>query len=176
MTNQEQTTRKYDKPHRLSTFDYSSVCSYMLTFDLQNKNQHLLSDIIYQGMYEPPMVRLKPYGEITEKYIKRIEKVYRGVLVDNYVIMPNHVHLLLTITHRAPEYEKPKGNNISRIASIVRSTKNMVTREIGKSIWQKDFYDTIADTEEIFTRCDQYIDNNPAAWLEKHGEEPQYPK
>ena len=168
--------RKYDKPHRLAAFDYSSVCSYMLTFDLQQKNLMLLSDILYQGMYQPPLVRLKPYGEITEKYIKRIESVYHGVTVDNYVIMPNHVHLLLTIVERDPAYEKPKGNHISQIATIIRSTKNMITREIGKSIWQKDFYDTIADTEEIFMRCDQYIDNNPAAWLEKHGEEPQYPK
>ena len=148
----------------------------MLTFDLKNRNQHLLSEVIDKGMYEPADVELKPYGRITEKYIKRIETVYQGVKVDNYVIMPNHVHLLLTITERTPEYQKPKGNNISLVATIVRSTKNMITREIGQSIWQTDFYDTIADTEEIFMRCDRYIDNNPAAWLEKHGEEPQSPK
>ncbi|MBQ6066319.1 MAG: transposase [Clostridia bacterium] len=173
---QQKPIRKFDKPHRLAAFDYSSVCSYMLTFDLKNRDQHLLSEIVYRGMYQPPLVKLKPYGEITEKYIKRIETVYKGVLVDNYVIMPNHVHLLLTIIERDSEYEKPKGNNISRIASIIRSTKNMITREIGRSIWQKDFYDTIADTEEIFIRCDNYIDNNPASWLEKHGLEPEYPK
>ena len=173
---QPSNSRQFDKPHRLATFDYSSVCSYMLTFDLKNKEQHLLSEIVYQGMYQPPLVKLKPYGEITEKYIKRIATVYKGVEVDNYVIMPNHVHLLLSIVERDPAYEQPKGNNLSRIATIMRSTKNMITREIGRSIWQKDFYDTIADTEEIFMRCDKYIDDNPAAWLEKHGMDPEYPK
>ena len=173
---QPSNSRQFDKPHRLATFDYSSVCSYMLTFDLKNKEQHLLSEIVYQGMYQPPLVKLKPYGEITEKYIKRLATVYKGVEVDNYVIMPNHVHLLLSIVERDPAYEQPKGNNLSRIATIMRSTKNMITREIGRSIWQKDFYDTIADTEEIFMRCDKYIDDNPAAWLEKHGMDPEYPK
>lgn len=74
---------------------------------------------------------------------------------------------LLTIERNAPDN---KGTD-----KIIRATKAMITREIGRSIWQKDFYDVIADTEELFLRCDRYIDENPAAWIERHGE-PTAPK
>ncbi len=63
-----------------------------------------------------------------------------------------------------------------RISVIVGSTKAMITKEIGRQIWQADFYDTIADSEFLFRRCDQYIDDNPAAWLDKNGVEPFDPK
>ncbi len=169
-----QTERKYvpfDKPHRLPGFDYSSVGSYMLTFTTLGR-EPLLSEVVSQGMYQPPRVILKPCGEVTEKYIQRIESVYQGVKLENYVIMPDHVHLLLTIE----EYIKPTRMDKPRISVIVGSTKAMITKEIGRQIWQADFYDTIADSEFLFRRCDQYIDDNPAAWLDRNGVEPFVPK
>ena len=162
---------EFDKPHRLPGFDYSSVGSYMLTFNTRNREQ-ILSEIIYRGIYQPPCVALKPFGQITEKYIKRIESVYQGVTVDNYVIMPDHVHLLLTIG----EYIKPVRSDKPRISVIIGSTKAMITKEIGRQIWQEDFYDTIADSEYLFLRCDKYIDENPASWIERNGMEPFIPK
>ena len=162
---------EFDKPHRLSGFDYSSVGSYMLTFTVKNR-EPVLSEIVCQGTYQPPRVELKPYGIVTEKYIKRIESVYKGVKVENYVIMPDHVHLLLTIE----EYIKPVRADKPRIAVMIGSTKAMITKEIGRQIWQEDFYDTIADSGYLFMRCDKYIDDNPAAWLEKNGVEPFVPK
>ena len=161
----------FDKPHWLPGFDYSSVGSYMLTFTTRNREQ-ILSNIVYQGIYHPPRVDLKPYGVVTEKYINRIESVYQGVKVENYVIMPDHVHLLLSVE----EYIKPVRKDKPRISVIIGSTKAMITKEIGKQIWQADFYDTIADSEYLFLRCDQYIDDNPAVWLEKNGAEPFVPK
>ena len=161
----------FDKPHRLPGFDYSSVGSYMLTFTTLGRKP-VLSEVISQGIYQPPLVILKPYGQITEKYIQRIESVYHGVKVDNYVIMPDHVHLLLTIE----EYVQPIRADKPRISVIIGSTKAMITKEIGRQIWQEDFYDTIADFDFLFRRCDQYIDDNPAAWLDRNGVEPFVPK
>ena len=157
---------KFHKPHRLKGFDYSSACSYLLTITTKGRAP-ILSRVVYRGMYEPSTVELLPCGMVTEKYLLRIPDVYPNVTLDNYVIMPDHVHILLTIERNDAEN---KGTD-----KIIRATKAMITREIGRSIWQTDFYDVIADTEELFLRCDRYIDENPAAWIERHGE-PTAPK
>ena len=162
---------KFDKPHRLKGFDYSSVTSYLLTFNTLNR-KNLLSEIIPGDILTPPHVELKPFGEVTEKYILRIESCYPGVILENYVIMPDHVHLLISIEKYVPPSRKDK----PKVAVIVQSLKSLVTKEIGQKIWQLDFYDTIADNEDIFIKCDDYITNNPAVWLDRNGIEPKDPK
>ena len=152
---------QFRKPHRLKQYDYSSVNSYMLTFNTL-PGSPALSEIIKSGEFAPPAVNLLPNGIITEKYILNIPRVYPGITLDNYVIMPDHVHILLTI--------EIDGSEKHSVAKIIQKTKTMITREIGLSVWQLDFYDVIADSEKIFMNCDQYIDNNPSVWLDKHGE------
>ena len=160
---------KFHKPHRLPGFDYSSACSYLLTFNVKGRRE-VLSEVVSQGMYAPPLVKLLPCGVIIEKYLLRISEVYPNVTLDNYVIMPDHVHVLLTIERSGSSDPGQKG-----VDKMIRATKALATREIGYPIWQRDFYDVIADTEALFLRCDAYIDNNPAVWLEKNGE-PESPK
>ena len=160
---------KFDKPHRLKNFSYSSRVSYLITFNTV-KGEACLSEIIDRGLFSVPEVRLKPWGCVTEKYILNISKVYPDVFFENYVIMPTHVHILLTLKQVAA------GQRPSDISKVIRATKAMITREIGQQIWQLDFYDVVADTEAIFQRCNEYIDNNPAEWLINHGKEPQSPK
>ena len=133
----------------------------MLTFVTEGR-QPILSTVQYNGVLEPPSVCLSEYGKITEKYIENISKSYPYVFLDNYTIMPDHVHLLITVLDTGND----KKNNKS-VASIIRATKNMISREIGESIWQLDFHDVVADTEKRFLACDKYIDENPAAWLER---------
>ena len=154
---------KFHKPHRLKTYDYSSPGSYLLTFNTDGRKR-ILSSVVYRGMYEPAAVRLTDIGIVTEKYLLRIPVVYPYVLLENYVIMPDHVHVLLTIT------QADEGAQIKRtgVDTIIRSTKTLITKELGYSVWQTDFYDVIADSEKLFLLCDKYIDDNPAAWLEKH--------
>ncbi len=156
----------FHKQHRLRQYDYSSANSYLLSFNTKNR-ERILSFVSQPDKYKPPVVSLLPYGEIAQKYILRIPLVYPGVTVDNYVIMPDHIHLLLTIENIADhKYD---------ISRIIRTTKGKITKEIGDSIWQLDYYDVIADTEEIYRLCHDYIDNNPAVWLESKTE-PIVPK
>ena len=148
-------------------YDYSSVASYMLTFNTINRAK-ILSEIIPGGMFAPPEVKLLPCGIIAEKYISMIEEHYPGVKVDSYVIMPDHVHLLVSI-------EKcfvTNNNTQSTVARIIHAVKALTTKEIGETIWQLDFYDVIAETEEEFLKLDDYIYNNPASWLDKEEQEP----
>ena len=157
---------KFHKNHRLNHYDYSSANSYLLSFNTKNRKQ-ILSSVSQPDKYQSPVVALSPYGIIAQKYILKIPLAYPGVTVDNYVIMPDHIHLLLTIEDTT--------ENKYEISQTVRSTKGMITKEIGASIWQLDYYDVIADTEEIYRLCYDYIDNNPAVWLDSKME-PATPK
>ncbi len=149
----------FRKPHRLKEYDYSAPGSYMLTFNTKDKNIPL-SSVIPQGMFSPPIVELTKYGKIVEKYISRLPQVY-NVDLDNYVIMPDHVHVLLTIK---PTDKQGKRTGVD---TMIRSTKTLISKEIGFSIWQLDFYDVVIETEKEFRIYDQYIDDNPAAWIDR---------
>ncbi len=155
------------RPHRLKGYDYSSAASYLLTFNTLDRKR-VLSEIVSMGDYDPPRIDLLPYGKITEKYIFQIESHYPGTVLENYAIMPDHVHLLLTIERPADSSK----TSYSIVAKIIHALKSLTSKEIGESIWQLDFYDVIAETEAMFSKLDTYIDNNPAAWLDKNGQEP----
>ena len=160
---------QFHKQHRLKTYDYSSPGSYMLTFCVAGRNK-ILSDVVYRGMYAPAEVELTKIGKVVDKHIANIPHAYPCVTLDNYVIMPDHVYILLTIEPDAMSLSKRPN-----VHTIIRMTKSMVTKELGYSIWQDSFYDVIAETEERYWVCQNYIDETPAAWLEKN-DEPFTPK
>ena len=80
--------------------------------------------------------------------------------MDKYVIMPNHLHLLVTLADGGLKASRPT------IQTIVRSTKRMITKEIGHSIFQTSFYDHVVRGERDYWEIWQYIENNPARWAE----------
>lgn len=75
--------------------------------------------------------------------------------------MPNHVHLILTIT--ADEC----GRMISAptVSNVVGSMKRWVSKELGVSIWQKSFFDRVIRGEKDYLEIWQYIDKNPLKWV-----------
>lgn len=85
--------------------------------------------------------------------------VYENVFVDNYVIMPNHIHLIIRI-------ESGRTQFAPTIGRIIKQFKGSITKQIGKSIWQKSFYDHIIRDDYDYQTKWQYIDENPGKWLE----------
>lgn len=87
------------------------------------------------------------------------------ISVDHYVVMPNHVHLILVITagHIGTDGRTVCAPTVSR---VVRGWKAAVTKQIGVSIWQKSFHDHIIRNETDYLRIWNYIDTNPAKWRE----------
>ena len=104
---------KNRKTTRLASFDYNTIGAYFITFNTQNK-EHLLSQVIRKdifvrtdvldGPYSPSefTVELTEYGMIAEKYIKQLNDFYTYVSVAAYVIMPNHIHLLINVHENGP--------------------------------------------------------------------------
>ncbi|MCD7754858.1 MAG: transposase [Firmicutes bacterium] len=99
-------------------------------------------------------VCLTPLGKLVDASILRIPVVYSGVTVLNYVVMPNHVHMLLQISAENPV----------SLLTVIRSTKTIVTKQWGSSVWQRSFYEHTARNRETALRFWKYIDENPARW------------
>ena len=108
------------------------------------------------------IVRPQKYGEIVKSAIESIPEYYPAVSVDKYVIMPNHVHLLLQI------HSEVNGRTLfaPTVDRVIKQTKGVVTKQIGFSIWQKSFHDHVIRDESDYIKICNYIDENPQKWKE----------
>lgn len=149
-------------PNRLSHFDYSQPGYYFIT--ICTKNHH---SILRRGAQcaPAPLPPLTSAGLAAERFLLEIPVHYPMISVDHYVVMPNHVHLILVITagHIGTDGRTMCAPTVSR---VVRGWKEAVTKQIGVSIWQKSFHDHIIRNKTDYLRIWNYIDTNPAKWRE----------
>ena len=155
------------KSNRLKEYDYSSAGYYFITVCVKDKHE-LLSKVVGAATCRPhteltdrPYTELTDTGEITDAAIRDISVKYPGVSVDKYVIMPNHVHLILAVAH-------DNGRQVAAptIQTVIGHMKRAVSMQCGFSPWQKSFHDHIIRNEADYQRIWQYIDNNPLQWTE----------
>ena len=152
------------KHPRLKNYDYSQNGSYHITICTKNKECLLGKVVFNQQASDVIKIHLSPYGIIVDKYIQRIDLVYKYIKVDKYVIMPNHIHLLLSINQPLDVLMNKNQKHVN-VETVVRTFKRMVTREVGKSIWQESFYDTVLEDDHAYYSAYEYIENNPVCWI-----------
>ena len=171
------------KSHRLKNYNYSSNGSYFITICIKNKECLLgdiivgvdalidpiisakpdnINDLIYQKATNAEMI-LSSYGEIIKNYIERGKSSYETLTVDNYVIMPNHIHLILSISFEEEMVSKDLQHAL--IPKYVRTLKTLITKEIGFSMFQRDYYDHIIRDEKEYEKIWNYIDTNVSNWM-----------
>ncbi len=149
-----------DKPKRkairLKDYDYSRSGAYFITICTKDKECIFWSDSVGATIGRP---QLSQYGEIVNSAILNIIVHYLCVSLDKYVIMPNHVHLLLRL-------ENPDGRamHAPTISTIVQQLKGIVTKAIGFSVWQKSFHDHVIRNKHDYDRIWEYIDTNSLKW------------
>ncbi len=148
---------------RLPDFDYRATGAYFVTICTKGRRCLLWgeaagADAVGDDAHIVPPDRLSDYGRVCDQYIHSMSVVYTGVSVDHYVIMPNHIHLLIRLDG-AMWASPPTG-----IESIVRSFKTLVSKEIGVSVWQRSFYDHIIRNQEDYDQIAEYIMTNPMRW------------
>ncbi len=96
---------------------------------------------------------------ICDKYINNINIKYENIKVDKYVIMPNHIHMIIFI-NGTMKASSPTEN----ISTIIRSFKTMVKKKAGYSIWQRSYHDHIIRGENDYRKIWEYIDTNVIKW------------
>ena len=92
------------KPNRIEEYDYSQNGAYFVTICTKDRRK-ILCNIVGTGVLDCPQIQLLKHGKIAEKYIKQMDTFYNHLSVDKYVIMPDHIHLILSVdngTSRTP--------------------------------------------------------------------------
>ena len=140
---------------RLQGYDYSSEGCYFITICTEHR-KNLLSTIVGgDDLGAPKEVTLKPYGKAVEKYILSMEKAYESVKVENFIIMPNHIHLLLLIdTYGLPRSSAPT------IPDVVTALKKFTNRDCKHNLWQRGYMDHIIRNQKDFENHWNYIEYN----------------
>lgn len=149
------------RPGRLPNYDYSSGGCYFVTFCTKDRKM-LLSTIVGQGALALPKIQLTETGEILNRYICNISIAYPNVIVDKYIIMPNHVHMILTIEESYGGARAPRPT----IMAVVGGIKSLTSRAVAESIWQTSFHDHVIRNEEDYLKIWNYIDANAVKWSE----------
>jgi REP element-mobilizing transposase RayT len=151
------------KPTRLKEYDYSTPGAYFITICIKDR-KHLLGEIVGCGDFDTPQMKFSEYGTILTKHINLMNKKYSHMKIDKYVIMPNHFHMILSITgYRigASETAAPYNNEISKFISLLKRSCN---REYGGNIWQTSYHDHIIRGEKDYQKIWEYIDTNVINW------------
>ena len=154
------------KPLRLSQFDYSTPGAYFITICAHNSAE-IFSSVLRLSELEAPAVELTACGKVIEKNIHDISKRFPNFTVDNYAIMPNHIHLLLTV---AEPIDTVKSKTVSDVVGAFKSiTAVQCLKELGvKNLWQHSFYDHIVRDDKDYYEIAKYIEFNAEKWLQSH--------
>ena len=123
--------------------------------------------LLEEPLFGTATIRLTPLGQMVERYLLQISDHYPGVTLNHYAIMPNHIHLLLTVTgQRRAESSRPTQRETQRIPRIVAALKRLTNQTAGRCLWQDSYYDHVVRSERDYLRIWEYIDTNPAHWAE----------
>ena len=165
---------------RLPGYDYSQTGWYFVTICTHNR------DVLFGNVIEGKMLLNKP-GQIVDKCWGDIPNHFPGVRLDEYVIMPNHVHgIIVIIRNDCDENEGaenvggqnfeplPHENKYQKIiprsiGSIIRGFKIGVTKWFRENtdistVWQRNYYEQIIRYENHLNLVRRYIVENPVQW------------
>lgn len=156
------------KRNRLEKYNYSSPGLYFITICTKDRRNIFWEkeqpDFVGEDTILPPdQVNLSPYGKITDEAIRAIPKHYSAIELLQYVIMPNHIHLILHIS----DIDGRMISSPTSMASIITAIgymKQQVSRKIGMPIWQRSFHDHVIRDFRDYEKISKYIHENPIHW------------
>ena len=152
-------------PQRLKGFDYSSNGVYFITVCTKDMRSILSRIEVGRDAPDAPQLILSEQGIIVDNELLKMNDIYDCIHIEKYVIMPNHIHLMLVIsTSDSCGASRASHPTKSIVSTFIGTLKRFVNKEIGENIWQKSFYDHIIRDDEDYFNHLQYIDENPKKW------------
>ncbi len=153
--------RKYP---RIKNYDYSNVGAYFITVCTSQRRNYFWQSVVGACTARPQNpcdIKLSEYGKIADDAINNIPKIYPNVTVDNYVIMPDRIHLILIIHSD----ECGRAMHAPTVMRVIQQMKGYITKQIGLPIWQKSFFDHIIRNREDYEKHIKYIYENPLRFV-----------
>lgn len=147
------------KANRLANYDYSQNGAYFITICVKDK-MPILSKIKFNSIY-PNEIKLSKLGIIVANEILNIEKRFDNTKVLDYVVMPNHIHLIIQLDNCSC--------SLGQIIGSFKSIATLQSKKIGYSndkLFQRNYYDHIIRNEDDYLTKSNYIKNNPEKWLD----------
>jgi REP element-mobilizing transposase RayT len=153
------------KNMRLKGYDYSQDGCYFITVCVKDRHELLWDGRRKVGAAfgRPPISTI---GNLIENELLKINEIYDTVKIDKYVIMPNHVHMILRIYGGNGRPKAAPTGGVPSVSSIMNKFKSSISKQLGYSIWQKLFHDHVIRDEDEYQRIWQYIEDNPQIWQE----------
>ncbi|RMH24730.1 MAG: transposase [Planctomycetota bacterium] len=161
---------------RLKGFDYAQEGAYFVTICSFQR------DCNFGEVIEAEM-RPNDYGRIVEATWAEIPEHHPTTILDEFIVMPNHIHAVMFIvgaTPASPVATSPTpgtpipvvpGPKRGSLGAIIGSFKASVTRKInrlrqspGMPVWQRNYYDHVIRSERELLRIRTYIQENPLRW------------
>ena len=166
--------------YRLKGYDYSLEGLYFVTVCVQDKR-------CLFGNIEEGEMKMNDVGKMVEAELLNTMHIRDNMIIHEYIIMPNHLHFILQITHsrgglNPPANTKEESLNHSTkdscypggcnpplrcsntIGAMVRGFKGAITRKIGYSIFQRNYYEHIIRNQRSYEEIADYIVTNPLRW------------
>jgi len=161
------------KPNRIPDYDYSQNGAYFITICTRDRKRILSQIHVGTGVLDCPLIQLLPHGEIADKYIRQLDDFYDHISVDQYAIMPDHIHILLSVRDGqsgtpVPTVETKIDNKNSTVSKSASTFKRFCNKEYGENIWQSRYYDHVIRNQQDYDEIWQYIENNPRKWVLEH--------
>ncbi len=163
---------------RLDGADYNNEGTFFLTICTM-KRSCVLSQIVGTGVPDGPLVQLSEYGKTADKYIRQLNDFYKNISIESYVIMPNHIHILMHINNISisscakDKPIQPCGPSRTPVPTLIQNSvvsrfvstfKRFCNKEYGKNIWQPRSYDHIIRNSKDLEEHLRYINDNPLRW------------
>ena len=156
----------YRKTTRLPDFDYSAPANYYVTI-CAYQNRCLFGKVIDRS------VILSPVGLIIQREWLATPGIRPDVILDEFCIMPNHVHLVFKSGEESRAVQSKSGltRAARSLGSLIGQFKSTVTKCVREmvgsarfTVWQDGFYDHVVRDTKDLERIRRYVRSNPERW------------
>lgn len=163
--------RHHRRSIRRPGHDYARVGKYFVTI-CAHERACLFGDIA------SGQLTLNEYGRIVEEEWLRTAIIRAKIILDEYIVMPNHVHGIIVLQESTTPARSagsvviagPRPGSLGAIVGGFKAAAcsriNLLRGTPGFPAWQRDFHDHIIRNDDEYRRIVAYIRNNPLRWAE----------